>query len=491
MQRRDFLTAAGLGAAAAMTPGMCQAAKHGDAAIRAAEPRFPASFWWGAATASYQVEGAANDDGRKPSVWDTFSHTQGRTHGGDTGDVACDHYHRYVDDVKLMADLGVKHYRFSIAWPRIIPDGRGQVNEKGVDFYRRLVDELLKHGITPHATLLHWDSPQALEDKYGSWRSREMAKDFADYASATVKRLGDRIQYWMTINEIMCFTILGYGVGHVPQHAPGTVVKTKKEVQQTIHHALLAHGMACQAIRASSPGKTHVSLVENLDSYVPVMETPEHIEATQKAFVGEERNGTMLYTALTGKHYPLAWQKLGDNAPDVQPGDLETIGQPLDALGINLYTGSYVRAAANDQGYEVLPMRPSYPKANMPWLNIVPESIYWAVRLIRDSVGKRDLPVYISENGCASEDEVSPSGEVFDTERVMYLRAYLRQLQRAVAEGYPVKGYFQWSLMDNFEWSCGYSKRFGITYVDYKTQRRIPKLSYRWYQQTIRENRVM
>ncbi len=243
MQRRDFLTSAGLGAAAAMLPGESEAARRTVAIARPTEARFPAGFWWGAATASYQVEGAAAEDGRKPSVWDTFSHTPGHTHGGDTGDVACDHYHRYEDDVKLMADLGVKHYRFSIAWPRIVPDGRGAVNEKGVDFYRRLVDTLLKHGITPHATLLHWDSPQALEDRYGSWRSREMAKDFADYVTATVKRLGDRIHYWMTINEIMCFTILGYGVGTVPQHAPGTVVKTRKEVQQTIHHALLAHGL--------------------------------------------------------------------------------------------------------------------------------------------------------------------------------------------------------------------------------------------------------
>jgi beta-glucosidase len=490
MQRRDFITCAGLGTTAAMLPGAVEAATK-SAAIKPAEARFPEGFWWGAATASYQVEGGAADGGRKPSVWDTFSHTKGRTRNGDTGDVACDHYHRYVDDVKLMADLGIKHYRFSIAWPRIVPDGRGAVNEKGVDFYRRLVDTLLKHGITPHATLFHWDSPQALEDRYGSWRSREMAKDFADYVAATVKRLGDRIQYWMTINEIMCFTILGYGVDETPVHAPGTTVKTRKEVQQTIHHALLAHGLACQAIRAASPGPTHVSLVENLESYVPVVETPEHVEAARKAFVCEERNGTMLVPALTGKHNPQAWAKLGADAPDVQPGDLEIIGQPLDALGINLYTGNYVRAAANAQGYEVLPMRKTYPKGSVPWLNIVPESIYWGVRLVSEAVGKRDLPVCISENGFTCEDELSPSGEVFDTERIMYLRAYLRQLQRAVAEGYPVKGYFQWTLMDNFEWSWGFTKRFGITYVDFKTQRRIPKLSYRWYQQVIRENRVL
>jgi len=228
MRRRDFLATAGLGATAAMLPPITHAAPESATEMKPVEARFPEGFWWGAATASYQVEGAANEDGRKPSVWDTFSHAPGHTANGDTGDVACDHYHRYEDDVKLMAELGVKHYRFSIAWPRIVPDGRGAVNEKGVDFYRRLVDCLLQHGITPHATLLHWDSPQALEDRYGSWRSREIAKDFADYVTATVTRLGDRIHDWMTINEIMCFTILGYGVGKVPQHAPGTVVNSRK-----------------------------------------------------------------------------------------------------------------------------------------------------------------------------------------------------------------------------------------------------------------------
>jgi beta-glucosidase len=491
MHRREFVAAAGLGSAAAMLSSAAVPAPKTAATPAPAVGRFPSKFWWGVATASYQVEGAASADGRKPSVWDTFSHTSGRTHGGDTGDVACDHYHRFEEDVRLMADLGVKHYRFSIAWPRIIPDGRGKVNEQGVDFYRRLVEALLKHDITPHATLFHWDSPQALEDRYGSWRSREMAKDFAAYATETVRRLGDRIHYWMTINEITCFTNLGYGVGAVPMHAPGTVVRTRKEVQQTVHHALLAHGLACQAIRAESRLPPHVSLVENLDSYVPVAETPEHIAAVRKAFVREERNGTMIVAALTGKHDPHAWARLGADAPDVRPGDMETIAQPLNALGVNLYSGAYVRAADNKQGYEVLPMRPSFPKADMPWLNITPEAMYWTVRMVGEAIGRRELPVYISENGCASEDEVSPGGEVFDPERIMFLRAYLGQLQRAVAEGYPVKGYFLWSLLDNFEWSCGYSKRFGITHVDFKTQRRIPKLSYRWYQETIRAGRVM
>ncbi len=492
LTRRGFLGASSSTVAALAAGGLAGAPQTGSAAARVplAAGSFPKDFWWGAATASYQVEGAASEDGRKPSVWDTFSHTPGRTANGDTGDIADDHYHRFKDDVKLMADLGIKHYRFSLAWPRIVPDGRGAVNEAGVDFYKRLVDELLAHGITPHATLLHWDSPQALEDRYGSWRSREIAQDFADYTTATVSRLGDRIKHWMTINEIMCFTYLGYGVGKVPQHAPGTVVQKRKDVLQTVHHALLAHGMCCQAIRAASKN-AHVSTVVNYDAYVPVIETPENIAAAKIAFVEQEHNGTVLVPIMTGAYNPQTLAKLGADAPDVQPGDMAIIGQPLDALGFNVYTGAYVRAAPNARGYEVLPLPKGYPDMHMPWLHFMPEAIYWGVRLINDAFGKKDLPIYVSENGCAAEDELTKSGEVLDLGRVLYLRAYLRSASRAIAEGYPLMGYFLWSLMDNFEWSCGYTRRFGITYVDYKTQQRIPKQSYRWYQQVIRANRVL
>jgi beta-glucosidase len=487
VNRRTFFHTTALAAAGAALPQTLTAGTKPEHNAVAGFS-FPKDFWWGAATASYQVEGAAAEDGRKPSVWDTFSKTKGRTVNGDTGDVACDHYHRYKDDVKLLAELGVKHYRFSIAWPRIVPDGRGAVNEKGVDFYKRLVDELLDHGIMPHATLFHWDSPQALEDKYGSWRSREIANDFADYTTAVVKRLGDKITHWMTINEIMCFTYLGYGVGKVPQHAPGTVVKTRKEILQTVHHALLAHGKACQAIRAATPKPADVSLVVNFDPYIPVIETKENIEAAKRAFVAEEHNGSVLVPALTGQYNADA---LGANAPDIQPGDMEIIGQPLDSLGFNIYTGSYVRAASNKRGYELLPLPKNYPQMHMPWLNFVPESLYWGVRLISDALGKRDLPIYVTENGCATDDELTAKGEVFDLARVMYTRSYLRSALRAVEEGYPLKGYFHWSLMDNFEWSCGYTRRFGLTYVDYKTQKRTPKQGFRLYQQIIRENRVV
>ncbi|MEL7314709.1 MAG: family 1 glycosylhydrolase, partial [Cyanobacteria bacterium J06559_3] len=305
---------------------------------------FPENFQWGVATAAYQIEGAAQADGRRPSVWDTFSAMPERVLNGDTGKVACDHYHRYEEDIRLMADLGVEHYRFSVAWPRILPAGRGEVNVAGLDFYKRLVDRLLEHGITPHATLFHWDSPQALEDRYGSWRSREMAKDFADYVTVVVKALGDRVTHWMTLNEIFCFTHMGYGVNEMPPHAPGTTVAASKAVWQTSHHALLAHGLGCQAIRAASPQACTVAIVDNFLATVPVIETPENVTAAKAAFHTAGTNGGIIFPALTGQYSPALLEQLGDQAPDIESGDLEIIHQPLDALGFNIYSGVYVRA---------------------------------------------------------------------------------------------------------------------------------------------------
>ncbi|MGA7937274.1 MAG: GH1 family beta-glucosidase [Kovacikia sp.] len=453
--------------------------------------QFPADFMWGTATASYQIEGAVTEDGRKPSVWDTFSATPNRTLNGDTGEIACDHYHLYETDVKLMAELGIKHYRFSIAWSRIIPDGRGEVNQAGVDFYKRLVDCLQNHGITPHATLFHWDSPQALEDKYGSWRSREMAKDYADYVTATVSRLGDRITHWMTINEIPCFTHMGYAVNATPSHAPGTTVSSAKAVWQAAHHAVLAHGLGCQAIRAASPGPCSVALVDNPAITVPVDESPENIAAAQTAFSAIGSNGAIIFPVLTGAFSPALLAQLGADAPDVQEGDLENIHQPLDILGLNIYSGTYVRAAENDRGYEVLDFRENYPRMHMPWLWMLPESLYWAARHVGETLNQPKLPLLISENGCAAPDTPNEQGEVIDLERVLYLRQYLKAVHRAVAEGYPLRGYFLWSLLDNFEWSWGRDRRFGILYTDYPTQKRIPKTSFRWYQECIRQNRVV
>lgn len=359
--------------------------------------RFPDDFLWGAATASYQIEGGASEGGRKPSVWDTFSQTPGRVLNGDTGAIACDHYHLYEQDVQLMVKLGIKHYRFSIAWSRIIPDGRGEVNEQGVDFYKRLVDCLRHYGITPHATLFHWDTPQALEDLYNSWQSREIAVDFADYVSAVVSRLGDRISHWMTINEISCFTHHSYGVDHDPPHAPGKRVASLKEVWQTSHHALLAHGMACQAIRAASPVPCSIALVDNIVPTIPINESSLNIAAAKLAFHTCGRNGGIIFPALTGNYSPALLEQLGNNAPDIQTGDLETIHQPLDGIGLNLYTGTYVRAIDNELGYEFLELPKGYPKMNMPWLNILPECIYWGIRHISETVERPDLPVFITE----------------------------------------------------------------------------------------------
>ncbi len=452
---------------------------------------FPPDFLWGVATASYQIEGAVDLDGRKPSVWDLFSAQKGRTLNGDTGAIACDHYHRYPEDVQLIARLGASQYRFSIAWPRIIPDGQGKVNQAGIDFYKRLLDRLEAEGITPHVTLFHWDSPQALEDRYGSWRSRDMATAYADYVTVVVKHLGDRIRHWITLNEISCFTHMGYAVGRIPPHAPGTKVGRSQQVWQTSHHALLAHGLGCQAIRAASPQPCSVALVDNIAVTVPLLETEADIAAAQRAFPRWLTNGGIIYPALTGAYYPALLEDLGPEAPQIKAGDLETIHQPLDALGLNIYTGTYVRAADNPHGYEILPFPSGYPALHMPWLQVVPQCLYWGVRHICETIGRSNLPLWITENGCAAQDQVNDQREVIDSDRIFYLRQHLQELQRAVAEGYPVQGYFLWSLLDNFEWAWGYDRRFGIVYVDYKNQQRIPKASYSWYAECIRQNRVV
>ncbi len=490
MQRRQFLKAAAATAAvqtvSARSVNAESLAGVAQAAAPTRAPAFPKSFWWGAATAAYQLEGAANEDGRKPSIWDTFSHTKGKTVNGDTGDVACDHYHRFKEDVKLMADLGVKHYRFSIAWPRIIPDGRGTVNEKGLDFYKRLVDELLTHNITPHATLYHWDLPQALQDKYKGWQSREVADDFATYAGVVVKRLGDKITQWMTINEMQTMAYVGYGVKSPSGHAPGIALASNKERHQITHHTMLAHGKACQAIRAASPRPCKISIVENISPYIPVIETPEHINAAKLAFTRSETNGSIIVPLLTGAYDPFWMKAHAAEVPDMQPDDLKTIHQPIDSLGFNCYTGTYVRAADTPAGYVEIPMFDKFPKMGTAWMNCVPESIYWGIRMVRDALGKTALPIFIAENGCADSGPTPSDTQVQDVDRVMYLRAYLAQVARALHEGHKVVGYFPWSLLDNFEWDQGYSQRFGLVHVDYTTQKRTPKLSYDWYKQVIR-----
>ena len=452
--------------------------------------QFPEQFIFGTATSAYQIEGAADIDGRLPSVWDTFSATPGRVRNGDTGLVACDHYHRYREDIELMASLGIKHYRFSLSWSRLIPEGRGAINKRGLDFYQRLVDCLLEYHITPYITLFHWDSPQALENSYGSWQSREIAQYFADYAALVVSNLGDRVTHWITLNEISCFTHMGYGVEKIPVHAPGTMVKNRQAIWQTSHHALLAHGLGCQAIRATSPVPCSVYLVDNFVVTVPLGETDSNIAAAQTAFALVGANGGIIFPALTGAYSELLLAQLGEDAPDIGEGDLDIIHQPLDGLGINIYSGVYVRAKSRKLGYEMLKFPPGYPRLHMPWLQVVPEALYWAVRHVSETLKQKNLPLLITENGCAAQDQLQ-QGEVLDSDRIFYLRQHLQAAYRAVSEGYPLAGYFVWSLLDNFEWSWGYDRRFGIIYVDYPTQTRIPKASAKWYSECIKQNRVV
>jgi beta-glucosidase len=441
--------------------------------------RFPAGFLWGCATASYQVEGAVNEDGRKPSVWDTFSHTPGKTFQGETGDVADDSYHLYKEDIKLLKSLGVTVYRFSIAWPRIFPDGTGQPNEKGLAYYQRVIDELLKNNITPYITLFHWDLPQALP---GGWQSRDTAKAFGDYAGYVSGKLSDRVTHFFTINEFECFTDLGYKTG---KFAPGLQLPDA-QVNQIRHHAVLAQGLGVQAIRANAKAGTQVGLAEDLKVFAPVMETQEHIAAAQRAT--REENAQFLTVVLEGKYTDSYLEREGANAPKVEAGDMKIIGSPLDFVGINEYRPEYARADASPAGYVVEKRPTSFPRMASDWLYVAPEGIYWAIRNVSEIW--KPKAIYITENGCSADDVLTADGRIEDTDRVMYLRNHLTHVHRAAAEGYPIKGYFLWSLLDNFEWADGYSKRFGLHYVDFKTQTRTPKLSAEWYREVIARNAV-
>jgi len=445
--------------------------------------RFPQGFIWGTATSSYQVEGAVNEDGRGASIWDTFTHQAGKIDDGSNGDVACDHYHRYKDDVRLIRDLGCRAYRFSIAWSRLFPDGAGAANPKGLDFYNRLVDELLANGIEPYATLYHWDLPQALQDRFGGWRSADTAKAFADYAGDVALHLSDRVKTIFTINECGRFVPFGYGLGI---DAPGLKLP-QAEVNQATHHVALAHGLAVQAIRARGRAGTKVGMAENITACVPAIETAENIRAAEIAT--RELNAGFLNVILEGQYTDayLAWA--GADAPRFTAQELTIISQPVDFVGLNIYAPqAYVIAADHAPGFDVLPFPTSFPHMSSPWLRIGPETAYWVPRLAA-KIWKLES-IYITENGTSSDDRLSPDGKIHDLDRVMYLRNYLAQLQRATAEGVPVKGYFLWSLMDNFEWVFGYSQRFGIVHVDFKTQARTPKLSASFYREVIAKNAV-
>jgi beta-glucosidase len=440
---------------------------------------FPKDFVWGCATAAYQIEGAVKEDGRMPSIWDVFAHTPGKIVHDDRGDVADDSYHLYKEDTRLMKNLGAGAYRMSISWPRIFPDGRGQPNPLGLDHYKRVLDELLANGMTPYVTLFHWDLPAALE---GGWQSRDTAKAFADYAGYVAGELADRVHHFMTINEFDSFTNLGYKTG---KFAPGLMLPAG-EVNQVRHHALLAHGLGVEAVRASAPS-AKVGLAENPTSFVPVIEDEKNIEAARRAT--REENAAFLTAVLEGKYTEGYLEREGANAPRIAAGDMEAIGRKVDFLGLNVYAPNYVRADDSERGYEIVPRQASYPRMASPWIAVGPEVMYWAVRNVCELWHPQEI--YITENGCSADDALTADGRIEDTDRVMYLRNHLTHLHRATAEGFPVKGYFLWSLLDNFEWADGYSKRFGIHYVDFKTEKRTPKLSAEWYREAIRRNAVV
>ena len=435
---------------------------------------FPAHFVWGVATSAYQIEGATDKDGRSPSIWDTFCRTPGKVHNGDTGDVACEHYLRWEEDLDLIASLGVDAYRFSVAWPRVIPSGRGAVNEAGLDFYDRLVDGILARGLKPYATLYHWDLPQVLEDS-GGWTNRDTAYAFADYAEAVVKRLGDRVVSYATLNEPWCSAYLGYGNGH---HAPG-----HNDLQMSLaatHHLLLGHGLALPRMRKYAPTAQH-GIVLNLAQVYPATASEEDRKAAERFDIFNNR---LYLDPLFAASYPQELvDNLGELMPEVQEGDLATIAAPLDFLGENYYTPSFVgHDASAPWPHLSFPERPHTEKTDMGW-EVYPQGLSDMLMRLHKAYG---LPLYVTENGPAYPDpDTLEGGELADPGRVRYYQRHLEAVNHALNRGADVRGYFAWSLLDNFEWAFGYAKRFGIVHVDYKTQPRTLKDSAKWYRDFI------
>jgi beta-glucosidase len=445
---------------------------------------FPEDFVWGTATASYQIEGAVHEDGRGESIWDRFSHTPGKTKNGDTGDVACDHYHRYPEDVHLMSQLGAQAYRFSIAWPRILPNGKGEVKEAGLGYYDRLVDELLHNNIVPYATLYHWDLPQALEDQ-GGWLNRDTSDYFAQYTDVISRRLGDRVKNWMTFNEPLCVAYTSYVQG---VHAPGHRDLTYANAVRVTHNMYLGHGKAVSVLRINGDVGTKVGIALNLIDAQPASDSEEDRAAADRAHGLEYR---WFADPIFKGEYPAETLALfGKSAPDnIRQGDMEIISVPLDFLGVNYYTRAII--ADNPNSNDIAKTRrllpPNAEYTTMPW-EVYPDGL--SELLIRANNDYHPKEIYITENGCSLDDVVDADGMVHDLRRVNYLRTHFKAAHEAIRLGVPLKGYFVWSLMDNFEWSQGYSKRFGIVYTDFETQQRIPKDSYKYYQSVIRVNGV-
>ncbi len=434
---------------------------------------WPADFLWGAATASYQIEGAWQEDGKGESIWDRFSHTPGKVANGDTGDVACDHYHRWPQDIALMRELGLAAYRYSIAWSRILPTGRGSVNEAGLDFYERLTDGLLAAGIQPWVTLYHWDLPQALQDT-GGWANRDTAAAFADYAEIVARRLGDRVAGWITHNEPWVVAFIGNLWG---EHAPG--LRDLPTALRVTHHLLLGHGLAVPRIRAAVPGAP-VGITLNLNAAYPASDSPEDQAAAVRS---EGISNRLFLDPLLHGHYPAdIMMELGAAAPPVQAGDLDLIRTPLDFLGVNNYFRSVVKDAPESPMLRTEMVKPEGEYTTMGW-EVYPDGL----RVLLERI-HRDYPFpayYITENGAAFADTVEADGSIQDSRRQAYLASYIAAAGQARAAGVPLKGYFVWSLLDNFEWGHGYKQRFGIVRVDFATQERTIKASGHWYRELL------
>ena len=440
----------------------------------------PNDFLWGAATAAFQVEGGLECDGAGESNWLNFCRQPGRIWQDEIPLVGCDQYHRYREDVKLMKNLGIKAYRFSLNWARIFPR-EGVLNEKGLAYYHNLIDALLEAGIEPFVTIFHWDLPQYLEEQ-GGWRSGETSRKLGDFAAFMAKEFGTKVKHYFTVNEITMFTACGHN-GH--GNAPGLKLPDQ-EVYQTIHYGNLAHGYVAQALRANAP-PAGIGIANNPCIVIPVLETEETIDAARKA---TRLNNACCHTAIEEGRYPDEFlEQVGPDAPRFTDEEMKIIATPTDFTGLNVYKGQYcVPDPDSPQGYKILAPATDHPYMDLKWLRNTPTSIYFGVKFLYELWGKK---LYVSENGCSAADELSQSGEIFDSGRIEYLRSYLRNLQRAISENIPVKGYFLWSLLDNFEWACGFKPRFGIVYVNYETQERIPKESAKYYAACIKNNAIL
>jgi beta-glucosidase len=443
--------------------------------------RFPKNFIFGVATSAYQIEGATSEGGRTDSIWDTFCRMPGKTHSGHTGDIACDHYHRYAEDVQTIADLGVSSYRFSIAWPRIFPE-KGKFNAEGMDFYKRLVDELEKRQLKPAVTMYHWDLPEWL-GQMGGWLNRDVSKYFGEYAETLLHHLGVQVDTWITHNEPWCASFLSYGIG---EHAPGHT--DWREALTAAHHLLLSHGEALQAYRASGlDGNIGITL--NLGAVYPASSSPEDVAAARTA---DGFTNRWFLDPLFRAQYPEdmleKFEARVGRVDFIRDGDLQHISAPMDFLGVNYYTRSVVKADVTSEflGVGYVPSSPD-SQTDMGW-EVHPESLYRLLKRVASEY--TDIPLYVTENGAAYADVLEDDGQIHDTARIAYVEGHLAAAERFIEDGGDLRGYYLWSLMDNFEWAYGYSKRFGIVYVDYDTQKRVLKDSAKWYRELATKHRT-